>query len=44
MPVIWIVLLSIVGALELIGLGLVVHDLWYYRWKDRETSISDGKS
>ena len=44
MHVFWIVLLSIVGALELIGIGLVIHDMLYYGRKDRKTSISDGKS
>ena len=37
MPVIWIVLVSIVGALELFGLGLVIHDLVYYRREDRKS-------
>lgn len=35
MHVFWIVLLSIVGALELFGIGLVVHDLVYYGLKER---------
>ncbi len=36
MSVFWIVLLSIVGSLELFGIGLVIYDMVYYGWKDRK--------
>ena len=33
----WIALLSIVGALELIGIGLVIHDMLYYGRVERKS-------
>ena len=44
MSVFWIVLLSIIGVLLLIGLGIVIQDMVYYRREERKTSNSDGRS
>ena len=44
MSVFWIVLLSIVGSLELIGIGFVINDMVYYRQEGKKSSNPDGKS
>lgn len=36
MKIVLIVLGSIVGVLILIGLGIVIHDLRYYRQEDKK--------